>query len=444
MGKRRGFTLIELLVVIAIIAILIALLVPAVQKVREAGARATCQNNLKQLALAVHSFHDANKCFPTYNGIFPIAKNSTLQSAATYTVYGSWIVHILPYVEQGALYDAIASDVSQYTNTGGAVTAPGGTLISPGVAAYWSPAPVLVTPAIPASYTDWEALNPVQEYVGVTDGNGYTIYSLQWVPAQFANPGTGVAAVYDYAGCTYYPAVPAVYGPPGPPVNGYVGTWNPTNRETVLSVLRCPSDPSYFAAATASNGLVYANTTPWGGTNYLANWNILCARQPAADGYTAPPAAFNSVTDGLSNTILMAEAYAWCEGRGRTALLAWHVAGNGGFTPPSSNGLAVNGVHNFGLTYSLSNNQIEVAGNSVTVSAAYGYPNPLANFELNFYFQIQPTPSKCDSLTVQTGHSLLNVAMGDGSVHAVAQGFDPNAWAALLLPTDGTPVSIDD
>jgi prepilin-type N-terminal cleavage/methylation domain-containing protein len=97
-GLRRAFTLIELLVVIAIIAVLIALLLPAVQQARESARRTQCKNNLKQLGLALHNYHD------NFKG-FPMGKFSPKSSPSS----GSLSMHpsILPFIDQGPLYNTI-------------------------------------------------------------------------------------------------------------------------------------------------------------------------------------------------------------------------------------------------------------------------------------------------------------------------------------------------
>jgi prepilin-type N-terminal cleavage/methylation domain-containing protein len=159
--RSGGFTLIELLVVIAIIAVLIGLLLPAVQKVREAASRAKCGNNLKQLGIAMHAYHDANGAFPV---------EGTTQGI-------SWPVRVMPYIEQGNAYNqvwpilgpAYAADLAACNANGSYITGS----IPAAVRSAYTSAANQVTTAVPIflcpSRRGTEA-GPVIDYTGAYHG----------------------------------------------------------------------------------------------------------------------------------------------------------------------------------------------------------------------------------------------------------------------------------
>jgi prepilin-type N-terminal cleavage/methylation domain-containing protein/prepilin-type processing-associated H-X9-DG protein len=172
--KSSGFTLIELLVVIAIIAVLIALLVPAVQKVREAAARSQCQNNLKQIGLAMHSFHDTYKRFPP-------------GSASDAGVFGSgggygssWMVFILPYIEQGALYNQW-----KFTGNSGWNNANNITIPVPMISIYVCPSSPL-----PTTYTPNSIIRVQGDYVAIARADQAAI-SGYTDPRRYVGSGSG-------------------------------------------------------------------------------------------------------------------------------------------------------------------------------------------------------------------------------------------------------------
>ena len=156
--KRLGFTLIELLVVIAIIAILIALLLPAVQQAREAARRSQCKNNLKQLGLAMHNYHDTHNCFPPgfirqgtggvpadYTTFCSVRADGVALTTGTNGRGWAWSVFVLPFIDQASLYNQLKPDGCLPPDSGST----SGSYNNNGQALLRTPLPALLCPSSP-------------------------------------------------------------------------------------------------------------------------------------------------------------------------------------------------------------------------------------------------------------------------------------------------------
>jgi prepilin-type N-terminal cleavage/methylation domain-containing protein len=284
--QRHGFTLIELLVVIAIIAILIALLVPAVQKVRDAAARTQCINNVKQIGLATHGYHDANKRFPA------LVSSTANPKYGNYN--GSIMFSILPYIDQGPLYTiglgnaadtlkAVATaDVPPYTCPSDPTVQSGWCGNNVGT---WKASSYAANALLYGGSTTNGGRTPLYNLGNIPDGSSNTI---AWIEAySAANAYSGPAGnVWGYWKDWQY--LPAVFNTAGVPAAGQAAVmalpqFQPTQAQADKRVGQgCHSGLIVVGLADASTRTVtsgmsvttwVAAANPSDGVPLAADWN---------------------------------------------------------------------------------------------------------------------------------------------------------------------------
>ncbi len=227
--SRKGFTLIELLVVIAIIALLVGLLLPAVQKVREAADNAQCKNNLKQLGLALHNYHDANERFPAPRGTHTAPQY-------LFTEFRGWMCDILPYLEQTGLANAMYTNpwyVGFFAN-------------------YGTPVKGYLCPSDPRNLLGVQSGNgALTSYVGVTGSDND-------INLQFNGPTNGVFDISSggvrLTDITDGTSTTLLVGERPPTANLQLGWWSASDYDTLLSTRQLYGD-IFGAGGCVSPGL---------------------------------------------------------------------------------------------------------------------------------------------------------------------------------------------
>ena len=243
--KKSGFTLIELLVVIAIIAILVALLLPAVQQAREAARRASCKNNLKQIGLALHNYHEQFKALPPGSiRDFGYAPGSWRTSQIT------WLARILPFLDQGPVFKKV--DWKRYPGTGGANTSIRRLSIvgyrcpsSPDVLSSYSYAPTNYVACIgqddqPNTTNAIFAINKATRFRDITDGQSNTMAASECLAGEpFVKRFGSDTAGYQACQIGTAPPITSNVGNEG---RGYSWFYGMRNQAWTYSTILAPND----------------------------------------------------------------------------------------------------------------------------------------------------------------------------------------------------------
>jgi prepilin-type N-terminal cleavage/methylation domain-containing protein/prepilin-type processing-associated H-X9-DG protein len=293
-GVRRAFTLVELLVVITIIAILIALLLPAVQAAREAARRIACNNQLKQIGLALHNYGTANRVFPP-GTITAYDNNANAKAGYQYNVTAiwgleafpsaagrhgtSWMLRILPYIESTALAQAW----NYSYNVGGTI----------GI-------------QYPPSNGSWYTNSPINgsTFTGANAGNAIALASTDikglYCPTRRSQVRPGIDDIEQTTGTPLLPNVATTWKGGGTDYGGCVG------RHLAYAVAAATHIPQMAGTLAFVPGCNPGTTTPIAGTPYLvpsegpaAEWGIF--------GQVNVSTSHASIRDGLSNTIMTGE-----------------------------------------------------------------------------------------------------------------------------------------